>query len=80
MKTSCSFISPVDLLTKRTPTSIGALYVKSLATQLAMDSGGSPNMWSPKVTSMVLVASSMGENSAKDSDKPSPMKRSKDSF
>ena len=80
MKTSCSLISPVSLLTKRTSTKRGAWYEMSLARHSAMLLGASPNWWSPKVTSMVFAEFSMGENSAKDSARPSPIKRSNDSF
>ena len=52
----------------------------SLARHSAMEFGASPNWWSLNVTSIVPAEFWMGENSAKDSARPSVMKCSKDSF
>ena len=55
MKTRCSRISPVSLLTKRTVIESGAWYVRSFSRHSLIENCGSPNSYSPNSTASVPV-------------------------
>ncbi len=55
MKTRCSRISPVSLLTKRTVMESGTWYVRSFSRHSLIETGGSPNSYSANSTASVPV-------------------------
>ena len=55
MKTRCSRISPVSLLTKRTVIESGTWYVRSFSRHSLIENCGSPNSYSPNSTASVPV-------------------------
>ena len=55
MKTVCSRISPVSLLTNRTVIESGTWYVRSFSRHSVMVNCGSPNQYSPNSTASVPV-------------------------
>jgi hypothetical protein len=55
MKTVCSRISPVSLLTKRTVIESGAWYVRSFSRHSLIENCGSPKTYAPNSTARVPV-------------------------
>ena len=79
MKTSCSLISPVVLLTNMASTNRGAEYVMSLSLHSSSECLISLNWWRPNMSWNCSVKSSMGEISSRTSRSPSDRSHSKDS-